>query len=143
MLLPCAPLDALLFLCALWMFMAPLLSLLLPIVLLLPLRSLGMLLLLVLVLPLLLLSMLLLLVLVLPLLLLSVRLWLLSMLLGGFGLLVLALLLLGVVLLFPLLLVLCTSRSSDSEKQRQNGCAGDANSVHTCYLCSFQCQPLL
>jgi hypothetical protein len=119
--------DALLFLRALRMFMAPLLSVLLTIVLILPL----------------LLSMLGPIVLVLPLLLLSVLLRLLSMLLGGFGLLVLTLLLLGVVLLFALLLVLCVSRSSDSEKQRQDGFAGEANCVHTCYLCSFQCLPLL
>ena len=112
-------------------------------VLVLPLLLLSVLLSIVLVLSLLLLSVLLLLVLVLPLLLLSMLLWLLSMLLGGFCLLVLTLLLLGVVLLFALLLVLCISRSSDSEKQRQNGCASDANCVHTCYLCSFQCLPLL
>jgi hypothetical protein len=33
--------------------------------------------------------------------------------------------------------VLCISRRSDSEKQRQNGCAGDFNCVHMWYLCSF------
>ena len=154
MLLPRALLDALLFLDALWTFVAPLLSMLLLLVLVLSLLLLGMLLLLlvlvlsllllsmlllVLVLPLLLLGMLLLLlVLVLPLLLLSMLL-LLSVLLLGFGLLVLILLLLGVVLLFAaLLLVLCVSRSSNSEKQRQNGCAGDSNRVHMCYLCFFQ-----
>jgi len=48
------------------------------------------------------------------------------MLLFGLSLLVLALLLLGMVLLFPVLLLLCVSRSSDSEKQGQNGCAGDS-----------------
>ena len=95
MLLPSAPLHALLFLGALGSFIAPLLlGLLLPIVL---------------VLPLLLLSMLLLLS---TLLWLSVLLW-------------LSMLLLGMVLLCALLLVLCVSRSSDSEKQRENGCAGD------------------
>src|ERR1700757_4965321 len=107
MLLPRALLDALLFLGALRMLVAPLSSMLLAIVL---------------VLPLLLLSMLLLL----------------SVLLLGFGLLVLTLLLLGVILLFALLLVLCISRGSNSEKQRQNGCAGDFNCVHMCYLYSFQ-----
>jgi hypothetical protein len=157
MLLPCALLDPLLFLSALRSFVASLLlstrlpivlvppllllSVLLPIVLVLPLLSLSMLLLLVLVLPLLLLSVLLPIVLVLPLLLLSMLLLLLlglPLLLGmlpfGLSLLVLALLLLGMVLLFALLLVLCVSRSSDSEKQRQNGCTGDSNYFHRCYL---------
>ena len=124
MLLPRAVLDSLLFLATLWTFVAPLLSLLLPIVPVLSLLLLGMLLL-VLVLSLLLLGMLLLLVL----LLLSV-LWL------GFGLPVLTLLLLRVVLFFAL--VLCISRGSDSEKQRQNGCAGDFSCVHMGYLCSLQ-----
>ncbi len=155
MLLPGTPLDALLFLRALGPFIAPLALgvLWLPILVLpLPLLSvLGMLL------PLLrlalLLSMLLfvlgfalallVLILVLPLLLLSalgllvLLFWLtllLSMLRFGLGFLVLALLLLGMVLLFALLLVLCVRRSSDSEKQRQNGCAGDTNHFHRCYL---------
>ena len=119
MLLPRAVLHALLFLGPLWTFVAALLSLLLPIVLVLPLPLLGMLLLLVLVLPLLLLGMLLLL----------------SVLLLGFGLLVLTLLLLGVVLFFAL--VLRVSRSSNSQKQRENACAGDFNCVHVRCLCSF------
>src|SRR5580698_10062856 len=99
MLLPGGLLDALLFLSALRLFMAALLSdLLLP----------------VLVLPLLLLSVLLLLVLLLTLLLLGVLL-LLGMLLFGPGLLVLCgLRLLRVVLFFALLL--CVHRSNDSEK---------------------------
>jgi hypothetical protein len=151
--LPCGLLDTPLLLCALRTFVAALLSVLLPIVLVPPLLLLGMLLPIVLVLPLLLLSMLLPIVLVLPLLLLGVLLpivpvlpllllgvllRLLSMLLCGFGLLVPSLLLLGMGLLFALLLVLCVCWSSDSEKQRQNGCAGDSNCVHMCYLCSFQ-----
>src|SRR6266403_1359100 len=70
-------------------------------------------------------------VLILPLLLLGVLLPLLSMLLFRFGLLVLALFLCGVVLLFALLLVLCISRSSDSEKQGQKNCAGDSKSLHS------------
>jgi hypothetical protein len=116
------------------------LLLLVPVLLL---RLLSMLLLLlVLVLALRLLGMLLLLlVLVLPLLLLGMRL-LLSVLLLGFGLLVLTLLLLGVILLFALLLVLCVSRRSDSEKQRQNSCAGDFDCVHIYYLCFFQASAL-
>jgi hypothetical protein len=144
MLLPCAVLDTLLFLCALRPFVAPLLGALLPIVLVLPLLLLGVLLPIVLVLPLLLLGVLLPIVMVLPLLLLGVlppivlvltllllgMLLLLSMLLFGLGLLVLALLLLGMVLLFALLLVLCINRSSDSEKQRQNNCAGDSGYFH-------------
>ena len=88
----------------------------------------------VVVLPLLLLSVLLPIALVLPLLLLGVLL-----VLFRFGSLVLTLLLLGMVLFFALLLVLCVSRSSDSEKQRQNGCAGDSNRVHMCYLCACAC----
>jgi hypothetical protein len=59
---------------------------------------------------------------------------LLGMLLLGLGLLGLALLLFGMILLFTLLLVLCISRNSDSEKQRQNGCAGDSDAFHRCYL---------
>jgi hypothetical protein len=59
---------------------------------------------------------------------------LLSMLLFGFALLVLALLLFAMVLLFALLLMLCVGRSSDSEKQTQDGCAGDSNYFHRCYL---------
>jgi hypothetical protein len=104
---------------------------------------------LVLFLSLLLLGVLLLLVLLLSLLLLGVPLllsplWLLllllcplllsSMLLFRLGLLVLALLLCGMVLLFALLLMLCVSRSSECEKQRQKGCAGDSNPLHKCYL---------
>jgi hypothetical protein len=58
----------------------------------------------------------------------------LSMLLLGLGLLLLALLLLGMVLLCALLVLLCVRRSSDSEKKRQNGCAGDSNYFHRCYL---------
>src|SRR5579864_5219581 len=55
------------------------------------------------------------------------------LLLLGFGLLMLVLLLFGMVLLLVLLLVLRVSRS-DSEKQRQNSCAGDSNKFHRCYL---------
>jgi hypothetical protein len=131
MLLPRALLDALLFLSALRMVVAPLLSVLLPIVLVLHLPLLGMLLLFVLVLWLLLLSVLLLLVLILPLLLLS-------MLLLGFGLLVLILLLLGVVLFIALLVLLCKSRGCDSQQQRKNRGAGDPDCIHACCLCSFQ-----
>jgi hypothetical protein len=43
-------------------------------------------------------------------------------------------LLLGMVLLCALLVLLCIRRSGDSEKQRQNGCAGDSNYFHRCYL---------
>ena len=140
MLLPRAVLDSLLFLAALWTFVAPPLSLLLPIALVLPLLLLSMLLPIVLVLSRLLLSMLLPITLVLPLLLLSMLLpialvlplLLLSVLLLGSGLLVLTLLLLGMVLFF--VLVLCVSRRSDSEKQRQNGCTGDINCVHVLSL---------
>ena len=46
----------------------------------------------------------------------------------------LSMLLLGMVLLCALLLLLCIRRSRDSEKQRQNGCAGDSNCFHRCYL---------
>jgi hypothetical protein len=56
---------------------------------------------------------------------------LLSMLPFGLSLLVLALLLRGMVLLFALLLVLRVSGGSDSEKQRQNGCASDSYYFHT------------
>jgi hypothetical protein len=84
------------------------------------------LLLVVLVLPLLLLSALLLVVLVLPLLL--------SVLLFGLGLLLPALLLFGMVFLVAPLLLLCVGRSSDSEKQTQDGCAGESNYFHLCYL---------
>ena len=38
------------------------------------------------------------------------------------------------VLLFAVLLLLCVCRSSDSEKQRQNGCADDSNWFHKCCL---------
>jgi len=61
---------------------------------------------------------------------------LLSMLLFGLGLLGLGLLL-GMVLLIALLVVLCIRRSSNSEKQRQNGCAGNSNYSHRCYLHYF------
>jgi hypothetical protein len=153
MLLPGTLLDTLLFLRALGSLIALLLlGVLLLVVLVLPLLLLslllllrvllvvlvpplllGMLLLVVAVLALLLLRMLLV-VLVLPLLLLGVlfRLLLLGrlpLLLFGLGLLVLALLL-GMVLLCALLLLLCVCRSSDSEKQRQNGCAGYSNHFH-------------
>src|SRR5580700_8007021 len=85
-------------------------------------------LLLVLVRLLLLLSMLLLLVLI------RLLLLLLSMLLLlGFGLLGLVLLLFRMVLFFALLLVLRVSRR-DSEKQRQNSCAGASNKFHGRYL---------
>ncbi len=57
----------------------------------------------------------------------------LSMLRAGFALLVPALLL-SMVLLFALLFVLSVSRSGDSEKQGQNGCAGDSDYFHVCYL---------
>jgi hypothetical protein len=46
----------------------------------------------------------------------------------------LSVLLLGMVLLCVLLVLLCVRRSSDSEKQRQNGCAGDSDYFHRCYL---------
>jgi hypothetical protein len=145
--LPCALLGALLFLCPFRMFVAPLLLLgvLLLLVLLLLLVSM---LLRVAVLRLLLLSALLpvavllllllgmLLLLVLLLLLLLSMLLLLTVFLLWFGLLVLTLLLLGVVLLLVLLLVLCVSRSSNSEKQRQNGCASDLNCVHMSFVLS-------
>src|ERR1039457_3971987 len=151
MLLPCALLNALLFLRGLGALIVPLLllgALLRLLVLILPLLLLGALLcLLVLILPLLLLStlsgllvlvllrLLLLLVLVLPLLLLSMLLLgrlalLLRMLLFRFRLLLLALLL-GMVLLFALLLVLRVRRSRDSEKQTQKGCAGESNYFHS------------
>ncbi len=124
-----------------------LLSLLLLLVLVLPLLLLSMLLLLVLVLPLLLLSMLLLLALILPLLLLSMLLLLvvrplLLMLRFGLGLLVFALLLLGMILLFALLLLLCADRSSDSEKEGQNGGTGDSTYFHGYCLrccCTYAC----
>jgi hypothetical protein len=46
----------------------------------------------------------------------------------------LSMLLLGMVLLCALLVLLCIRRSGDSEKQRQNGCAGDSNYFHGYYL---------
>jgi len=46
----------------------------------------------------------------------------------------LSMLLLGMVLLRALLILLCVRGSSDSEKQRQNGCAGDSNYFHGYYL---------
>ena len=50
------------------------------------------------------------------------------------------LLLFGMVLLVALLFVLSVNRNSDSENQGQNGCAGDSNSFHVCYLrcCSLR-----
>ncbi len=131
-----------------------LLSVLLMFVLILPLLVLSMLLVFVLVLSLLLsillvsvlvlllllLSMLLMFVLVLPLLLLSMFLMFVLVLLLRLtvllrvGLLVLVSLLFRVVLLFVLLLVLRVGRSSHSEKQTQNGCAGDSNYFHRYYL---------
>jgi hypothetical protein len=45
-------------------------------------------------------------------------------------------------LLFTLLLVLGINRSSDSEKQRQYGCASDSNCVHMFYLGHFQVHTL-
>ena len=147
MLLPCALLDSLLFLSALGLSIATLLlSMLLPALVLLLLLDMLLLLVLVLllllgmlllpVLVLLLLNVLLLFVLVL--LLLLSALWLLSMLLFGLRLLVLALLLFGMILLFALLPLLCVGRG-DSEKQRQNGCAGDSNHFHMgcLYYCSL------
>ena len=146
MLLPCALLDTLLFRSALLLVVPLSLLLLLP-VLVLPLLLLSLLLLLVLILPLLLLSLLLLLVLVLPLLLLSMLLLLvvlplLLMLRFGLGLLVFALLLLGMILLFALLLLLCADRSSDSEKEGQNGGTGDSTYFHGYCLrccCTYAC----
>jgi hypothetical protein len=109
-------------------------------VLVLPLLLLCVLLLFVLVLPLLLLSVLLLFVLVLPLLLLGVLLLfvlvlplLFGMLWVGLSLLVLARLLFGVVSFF-VLLILSAGSDSDSEKQRQKGCADDSGYSHKCYL---------
>ena len=127
-------------LCLLLLFL--LLSMLLPVVLVLSLLLLSVLSLLLLFLLLgtpLLLSMLclLLLFLLLSMLLLLSVLWLLLLflllrtLLFGLGLLAL---LLGMVLLFALLRVLCVSRSSDSEEQRQNGRAGESNYLHRCCL---------
>lgn len=57
----------------------------------------------------------------------------LSMLRARFALLVTALLL-SMVLLFALLFVLSVGRSGDSEKQGQNGGAGDSYNFHMCYL---------
>jgi hypothetical protein len=143
--LPLLRVLRLLFLVGLPLLMGPLL----PVVLVLSLLLLGVLSLLVLLLSLFLLGVLSLLVLLLSLLLLGVLLllsplWLLllllcllllsSMLLFRLGLLVLALLLCGMVLLFALLLMLCVNRSSESEKQRQKGCARDSNYLHKCYL---------
>src|SRR6266849_792554 len=59
------------------------------------------------------------------------------------GLLVLALFLLGMVLLCALLFLLCVGRSSNREKQRQNGCAGDSNYFHRCYLQNYSVLCLL
>ena len=138
MLLPGTSLDALLFLSALVLFMAPLLLNDLPLsVLVLTLLLLSLLRLsLVLFMAPLLLSDLLLPVLVLLSLLLNLLglPLLLSTLLCWPGLLVRVLLLFGMVLLFALLLLLCAGRSSDSQKQRQDSCAGDSNCFHKCYL---------
>jgi hypothetical protein len=124
MLLPGALLNTLLFLSGAGSLIAPLLLL---IILTRPLLLLSLLFLIVLILSLLLLSLLFLIVLILPLLLLSLlRFWL--------GLLLLALLLFGTVLLFVLLILLSISRSGDSEKQRQNGCAREFNYFHSCRL---------
>src|SRR6266852_5421879 len=144
MLLPGSLLDTLLFVRALGTLIASLLlGVLLLVVLALTLLLLGVLLLVVLALTLLLLSLLLLLcvplLLCVLLLLLTLRL---SMLLLGLGLLVLALLLLGMVLLCALLVLLCIRRSGDSEKQRQNGCAGDSNYFHRCYLQNYSVRVL-
>ena len=137
MLLPRAVPDTLLFRSVLGSFIV---GARLSVVLVPPLLLLSVLLgLLVPVLPFLLLGVLLgLLVPVLPLLLLS-ALWLLLLLLGltlllsmlllWLGLFVLVLLL-RMVLLFALLLALGVRRSSDSEKQRQYGCAGDSKYFH-------------
>ena len=161
MLLKGTLLNTLLFLRALGSLIALLLlGMLLLVVLVLTLLLLGVLLL-VLVLTLLLLCMLLrLVVVILALLLLrvllllcgffllSAPLWLLllmlrlSMLLFGLGLLVLALLLLGMVLLCALLFLLCVGGSSSREKQRQNGCAGDSNYFHRCYLQNYSVRML-
>src|SRR6266849_4070183 len=133
MLLPGSLLDTLLFVRALGTLIASLLlGVLLLVVLALTLLLLGVLLLVVLALTLLLLSLLLLLCVPLRL----------SMLLLGLGLLVLALLLLGMVLLCALLVLLCIRRSGDSEKQRQNGCAGDSYYFHRCYLQNYSVRVL-
>ena len=55
---------------------------------------------------------------------------LLGMLLVGLTLVLLALCLCRMVLLFALLLLFRVGSSSDSEKQRQDGCAGDSNHFH-------------
>ena len=55
----------------------------------------------------------------------------LSLLRVGLALLVPALLL-GMVILFALLFVLGVNRSRNSEKQGQNGCAGNSNYFHMC-----------
>jgi hypothetical protein len=112
MLLPGALLDAPLSRRALWWLM---LSTLLPLLL-------NMLLL-----GLLLLSTLLLVMLVLPLLLLCA---LCLLLLLGWLSFLLSMLRVGLGLLFAVLLLLCEGRSSDSKKQRQDGCAGDPNYFH-------------
>src|ERR1700687_3939514 len=125
-LLPRALLNALLFLSVLRTFIAPLLlGVLLLVVLLLPRGLLSLLLLFVLLLPWRLLSVLLLIVLLLPWRLLSVLL-----LLFRFGLLVLTLLLLSMSFFFVLLLLLRIGRNRNSEKQRENGCAGNSNYSH-------------
>ncbi len=139
MLLPGTLLDTVSILSVPWFVAPPLLGVLLVSVLVLLLRLLSVLLMFVLILPLLVLSMLLVFVLVLSLLLsillvsvlvLPLRLTVLL----RVGLLVLVSLLFRVVLLFVLLLVLRVGRSSHSEKQTQNGCAGDSNYFHRYYL---------
>ena len=141
MLLPRGLLDAMLFLGAPVRLIAPLLGVPLLVVVL-TLRLLGMLLLVVVVLTLRLPGVLLLVVPVLALLLLSVLLLVVPvlplLLLGVLGSLLLALrrsmLLWGTVLVCALLIPLCICRTGDSEKQRQNGCAGDSNYFHWCCL---------
>src|SRR6478735_6581878 len=65
---------------------------------------------------------------------LGLRLRFLSMLLFRFALLMPALLLFGVVLLVAVLFVLGVGRCSDSEKQGQNGRAGNCDHFHMCCL---------
>ena len=139
MLLPCAPLDPLL----LWRVLAsivasPLRGTGVVVVPVLPLLLLlGVLLVVVLLLPLLL-GMLLLVMLRLLLVTLGLLLPLLTLRLGmllfGFALLMPALLLFGVVLLVAVLFVLGVGRCSDSEKQGQNGRAGNCDHFHMCCL---------
>lgn len=151
MLLPSALPDSLLFLGALGLFVGPLLLnmlrqsalILTPLLNLLRLSSLVYLPLLLVSLTLLLLSALWLSVLVLSLLLLNLlRLPLLLLCLGsllrallfGRALTTLVLPLTRMIALFALLLLLSIGRSSNCEKQCQNGCAGDSNCFHGSYL---------